>query len=98
LIDQKTYFLKGVGMPSERNLKRKEGERKFKYQNVNVESQRIWGMKFFVIRAVTGPQELLQRARNVCGNNTSQALSSNFAKNSYTFNKSHTHSTERAKI
>jgi hypothetical protein len=77
-------------MPSERNLKRTEGERKLKYQNVNVESQRIWDMKCFVTRAVTGPQELLQRARNVCGNNTSQVLSRNFVKISYTLNNSHT--------
>jgi hypothetical protein len=85
-------------MPSERNLKRTEGERKFKYQNVNVESQRMWDVECFVIRAVTGPQELLQRARNVCGNNTSQVRSRNFAKNGYTLNNSHTHSMESAKI
>jgi hypothetical protein len=85
-------------MSSERNLKRTEGERKFKYQNVNVESQRIWERECFVIRAVTGPQELLQRTRNVCGNNTSQVHSRNLAKNSYTLNNSHTHSKESVKI
>jgi len=39
-------------MPSDRNVMRTEGEREFKYQNVNVKIQRIWDMKCFVKHGV----------------------------------------------
>jgi len=49
-------------MPSDMNVMRTEGERKFKYQNVNVEIQRILDMECSVIRTVTEPQEMLTKS------------------------------------
>jgi hypothetical protein len=61
-LTKKNFFLKSVGIPSDRNVMRTEDERKFRYQNVNVEIQRTWVMTCFVIRTVTDPQELLTKS------------------------------------
>jgi len=59
----KLCSLKCLGRPSDRNVMRTEGERKFRYQNVNAEIQRIWDMKCSVMGAVTEPQELLTKSK-----------------------------------
>jgi hypothetical protein len=41
-------------MPSDRNVIQKESEKKFKYNNLSIEIQRMWNMKYFVVPAIIG--------------------------------------------
>jgi hypothetical protein len=43
-----------VAIPSDRNVIKKESEKKLKYKNLSIEIQRKWNMKCFVIPVITG--------------------------------------------
>jgi hypothetical protein len=43
-----------VAIPSDRNEIQKASENKLKYKNLSIEVRRMWNMKCFVIRVITG--------------------------------------------
>jgi hypothetical protein len=51
----KIFLLIDVAIPLDRNVIRKESEKKLKYKTLSIEIQRMWNMKCFVIPE---PQEL----------------------------------------
>jgi hypothetical protein len=50
----KTCLLIDVAIPSDKNVIQKEAEKKLKYKNLSIETQRMWGMKCFVIPVIIG--------------------------------------------
>jgi hypothetical protein len=48
----KTCLLIDVAIPSDKNVIQKEAEKKLKYKNLNIEIQRMWNMKCFVIPVI----------------------------------------------
>jgi hypothetical protein len=43
-----------VAIPSDRNVRQKESEKKLKYKSLSIEIQRMWNMKCFVIPVIIG--------------------------------------------
>jgi hypothetical protein len=43
-----------AAIPSDRNVIRKESEKKLKYKNISIEIQGMWNMKCFVIPIIIG--------------------------------------------
>ena len=41
-------------IPADRNVVQKEAERKLKYNNLCIEIQRMWNMKFMIMPVITG--------------------------------------------
>jgi hypothetical protein len=50
----KTCLLIDVAIPSDKNVIQKKAEKKLKYKNLRIESQRMWNMKCFVIPVIIG--------------------------------------------
>jgi hypothetical protein len=50
----KTCLLIDVAVPSNKNIKQKEAEKKLKYKNLSIEIQRMWNMKCFFIPVIIG--------------------------------------------
>jgi hypothetical protein len=63
----KICLLIDVATPSDRNVTQKESEKKLKYKNLNIELQRMWNMKCFVIPVIIGATEIVTRGlKNIC--------------------------------
>jgi hypothetical protein len=43
-----------VAIPSDRNVIQKESENKLKYNNLSIEIQRMWNVKYFIIPVIIG--------------------------------------------
>jgi hypothetical protein len=68
-----------VAIPSDRNAIQKESENKLKYKNLNIEIQRIWNKKCFVIPVIIGATEIETRAlkkylETIAGNHSIDSL------------------------
>jgi hypothetical protein len=48
-----------VAIPSDMNAIQKESENKLKCKNLNIEIQRMWNMKFFVIPVIIGATRII---------------------------------------
>jgi hypothetical protein len=59
-----------VAMPSDTNVVQKEAVKKLKYKNLNIEIQRLWNMKCFVIPAIIGATGIVSKNFKNFGNNT----------------------------
>jgi hypothetical protein len=57
----KVCLLINVAIPSDRNVKQKEAEKKLKYKNLSTEIQRLWNMKCFVIPAIVRATEIVTK-------------------------------------
>jgi hypothetical protein len=53
-MKDKICLLIAVAIPSDRNVIQKESEKKLKYKNLSIKTQRMWNMKCFVIPVITG--------------------------------------------
>jgi fructose-1,6-bisphosphatase/sedoheptulose 1,7-bisphosphatase-like protein len=58
----KTCLLIDVTMPSDKNIKQKETEKKLKYKNLSIEIQRMWNMKCFVIPVIIGATGIVSKS------------------------------------
>jgi hypothetical protein len=63
-----------VAIPSDRNIIQKGSEKKLKYKNVSIETQRMWNMKCFVIPVIIGATEIVTRGPKISGNYTRKAF------------------------
>jgi hypothetical protein len=50
-----------VAIPSDRNVRQKESEKKLKYKNLSIGIQRMWNMKCFVIPVIIGATGIVTR-------------------------------------
>jgi hypothetical protein len=57
----KTCLVIDVAIPSDKNVIRKEAEKKLKYKNLSIEIQRIWNMKCFVIPVIIGATGIVSK-------------------------------------
>jgi hypothetical protein len=60
-MKDKIFLLIDVVIPSDRNVIQKESEKKLKYKNLSIESQRMWNMKCFVIPVIIGATGIVTR-------------------------------------
>jgi hypothetical protein len=51
-----------VAMPPDKNVIRKEAERKLKYKNLSIEIQRMWNTKRFVIPVIIGATGIVSKS------------------------------------
>jgi hypothetical protein len=58
----KTCLLIGVAIPSDKNFIQKEAEKKLKYKNLSIETQRMWNMKCFVIPVIIGATGIVSKS------------------------------------
>jgi hypothetical protein len=58
----KTCLLIDVAIPSDKNVIRKEAEKKLKYKYVSIEIQRMWNMKCFVIPVIIGATGIVSKS------------------------------------
>jgi hypothetical protein len=58
----KTCLLIDVAIPSDKNVIQKEAEKKLKYKNLNIEIQRMWNMKCFVIPVIIGATGIVSKS------------------------------------
>jgi hypothetical protein len=58
----KTCLLIDVAIPSDKNVIHKEAEKKLKYKNLNIEIQRMWNMKCFVITVIIGATGIVRKS------------------------------------
>jgi hypothetical protein len=90
----KIFLLIDVAIPLDRNIIKKESENKLKYKNLNVEIQKVWNMKCFVILVIIGATGIVTKGpKNRSGNNTRKAFTRFSTKN-----RNITHSEESATI
>jgi hypothetical protein len=57
-----TCLLIDVAIPSDKNIIRKEAEKKLKYTNLSREIQRMWKRKCFVIPVITGATGIVSKS------------------------------------
>jgi hypothetical protein len=50
-----------VAIPSDKNVIKKEAEKKLKYKNLSIEIQRMWNMKCFVIPVIIGATGIVSK-------------------------------------
>jgi cytochrome b subunit of formate dehydrogenase len=60
-MKDKICLLIDVAIPSDRNIIKKESEKKLKYNNLSIEIQRMWNMKCFVILVTIGVTGIVTR-------------------------------------
>jgi hypothetical protein len=53
IIIGKICLLTDIALPSDRNVIRKEAEKKLKYENLSIEIQGMWNIKCFMIPVIT---------------------------------------------
>jgi hypothetical protein len=58
----KTCLLIDVETPSDKNVIQKEAKKKLKYKNLNIEIQRMWNMKCFVIPVIIGVTGIVSKS------------------------------------
>jgi hypothetical protein len=51
-----------VAIPADRNVVQKEAEKKLKYKNLCIETQRMWNLKCTIIPIVTGATGIVTRS------------------------------------
>jgi hypothetical protein len=51
---EKTCTITDVAIPADRNVVRKEAEKKLKYKILGIEVQRMWNLKCTIIPVITG--------------------------------------------
>jgi hypothetical protein len=79
-------LLVDVAILSDRNVIQKETEKKLKYKNLNIEIQRMWSMKCFVIPVITVVTGIVTKGLKIYGNNTRKAFNRFNTKSSRTRN------------
>jgi hypothetical protein len=60
-MKDKICLLIDVAIPSDRNVIQKESEKKLKYKNLNIEIQRMWNIKCFVIPVIIGATAIVTK-------------------------------------
>jgi hypothetical protein len=60
--------LTDVEISSDRNVIKKEAEKKLKYKNLNKEIQRMWNMKCFVTSVIIGAMGIVSKGLKKSGN------------------------------
>jgi hypothetical protein len=85
----RTFLLIDVAIPSDMNVIQKEAENKLKYKNLNIEIQRMWNMKCFVIPVIIGATGIACKRLKISGNNTRTAFSVFSTKTRHTRNITH---------
>jgi hypothetical protein len=55
-----------VAIPSDKNVIRKEAEKKLKYKNLSIEIQRMWNVKCFVIPVIIGANGIVSNSLQKC--------------------------------
>jgi hypothetical protein len=63
-----------VALPSDRNVIQKEYDEKLKYKNLSIEIQRMWNMKHFFTRVITGATGIVTKGLKESGNITRKAF------------------------
>jgi hypothetical protein len=58
----KTCLLIDVAIPSDKNVIQKEAEKMLTYKNLNIEIQRMWNMKCFVIPVIIGATGIVSKS------------------------------------
>jgi hypothetical protein len=66
----KIYLLIRVAIPSDRNVIQKESEKKLQYKNLNIEIQRMWNTKCFIIPVIIGATGIVTKGLKNPVNNT----------------------------
>jgi len=61
LWTDKIGLLKAVAVTSERNVIENEAENKLQYKNINIEIQRMWNAKCFVITLIIGASVIVTK-------------------------------------
>jgi hypothetical protein len=61
----KICLLIDVAIPSDRNVVKKESEKKLKYKNLSIEIQRMWNMKCFVIPVLIGATGIVTKGLKI---------------------------------
>jgi len=59
---EKTCILIDVAIPADRNVGKKEAEKKLKYKSLCIEIQRMWNLKFTTIPVIIGATRMLTRS------------------------------------
>jgi hypothetical protein len=60
--EEKTCTLIVVAIPADRNVLRKEAEKKLKYKNLGRDTQRMWNLKCTIIPVIIGTAGLVTRS------------------------------------
>jgi hypothetical protein len=60
-MKDKICLLIDVAIPSDRNVIKKESEKKLKYKNISIEIQQMWNMKCFIIPVIIGATGTITR-------------------------------------
>jgi hypothetical protein len=74
-VKDRICLLIDVAIPSDRNVIRKEAEKKSKYENLSVEIQLMWNMKCFVIPVIIGAMGIVSKSLKMSGDNTRTTFS-----------------------
>jgi hypothetical protein len=77
-------------IPSDRNVIQKESEKKLKYKNLNIEIQRMWNVKCFVIPVIIRAAGIVTKGlKKISVNYTRKAFNGLSTRNSCTRNITH---------
>jgi hypothetical protein len=88
-MKDKICLLIDVAIPSDRNVIQKESENTLKYENINIEIQRMWNMKCFVIPVIIEATGIESKGLKKYLGYTRKAFSRFSKKNSWTRNITH---------
>jgi len=71
---EKTCTLIDMAIPADRNVVQKEAEKKLKYKNLCIETQRMWNLKCTIVPVIIGATGIVTRSLKKFGKYTRKTL------------------------